>query len=223
VFKPFVHVVAAPLVGGALLLGCGAASAPRADRAGAADRGDSRDVAVSVEAAALREGRNAWCSYLQALYVRIRGASTWPRFEECAKASTTASAPMMKNTAECSMRVLKDFPGDPGSAEFAALATKCVAEALDRGRVGDRELSSFVGANCGRAAACGEINQGAVGACELALTLRAGNDLQAVIGAISTPARGELHSCLASSSCRDSDRMTSCLVPILDRLLWLPV
>jgi hypothetical protein len=72
---------------------------------------------------------------LQALYLRAaEGETSWPKFQECAGATTTAAPAMLQATAECSLRALDHFQGDPFTTAYAAEVSRCGAEAMDRSR-----------------------------------------------------------------------------------------
>src|SRR5262249_11094021 len=151
-----------------------------------------------------------WCTYLEQLYFRVeQAAPKWPKFEECTTVRTTASPDMLHRTAECSMRALQEFDGDPFTVDYAAEVSRCGAEAIDSVRAGPAELEPIVASICTRAAACGEANYAE---CRTGLEQGIGPRLERAIGAINTRARQQLRACLSTATCNDvGTQITSCL------------
>lgn len=163
----------------------------------------------------------AWCDYLQELYKRAaKGATTWPRYQQCADATTYASPKMLKQTAECSRAALQRFQGDPFTPEYAAEVSRCGAEALDRMEVTQNELAPFVSTICGRMTTCGQVEYGE---CRDNLQAGLGTHFERAIGAMNTKGRSQLRSCLKTVTCQDmASQITTCLEPLMEGLLWLP-
>jgi hypothetical protein len=212
----------ATLIGLFCAAGCGAGGdASRAAAPRARPSVPAPSPAEVAEARELAQAQLAWCAYLQELYVRAQeGATKWPNFEECAKVRTTASPRMLKQTADCSLRALKQFEGDPFTAEYAAEVSRCGSEALDSMRVSPAELAPIVATVCGRAASCGQIGYAE---CRQGLEEGLGPRLERALGALNTRARTEVRTCLRSATCADvGAQIASCLEPVLERILWLP-
>jgi hypothetical protein len=174
-----------------------------------------------AEARAQRDAQGAWCKYLEALYLRAaQGAKSWPRFQQCTQVTTMASPEMLQRTAQCSLKALKQFKGDPFTAEYAAEVSRCGAEALDAIVVTETDLAPFVAAICGRAATCGSVEYGE---CRESLEAGLGPHLERAIGAINRRGRSQLRACFKAATCEElPSQITACLEPIMDSLLWLP-
>jgi len=180
----------------------------------------ARQLARLKEARELRDGRVAWCSYLDSLYRRGQGTpSRWLDFDECVTTPTTASGAMLKATAACSMDALQNFDGNPFTKpEYGELAGVCGAVALDRSSSTGEELAHLTSTICARANACGISRPGS---CELKVESTLGTHLDRVLGALNSKAKGELRRCISHSGCGDiGDNITACLEPIMDRLLY---
>src|SRR5262249_4455131 len=122
--------------------------------------------------------------------------------------------------AECSLEALRTFKGDPFTPEYAAMVSRCGAEALDQMVVTQTELAPFVATICGRMTACGQADYTE---CRERLAQSVGPHLEAAIGAINTKGRAQLRACLKTVSCDDiSGQISACLEPLMDGLLWLP-
>jgi hypothetical protein len=202
--------------------GCGGA-APSAE---AASPAPSQTVtpeqqALRQEAHNQRVAQTAWCGYLQELYKRAaKGATSWPRYQQCVGVTTLASPRMLKQTADCSLAALQRFQGDPFTPEYASEVSRCGSEALDRMAVSPSEMAPFVATICGRMTACGQIDYSE---CNESLRAGLGVHFERVIGAINTTGRAQLRTCLKSLSCQDmAAQVTGCLEPLMDGLLWLP-
>jgi hypothetical protein len=205
----------------ALGLGCGAGSrqageAARADRP--AEPAPAQQARAENDAA---QAQRAWCEYLQALYLRAaEGAAGWPRLEQCLQARTMASPKMLRQTAECSLRALQSFPGDPFTVEYAAEVSRCGAAALDMSAASAADLAPYVAAICGRVAACEAINYAE---CRESLEQGLGPHLRRAVGAMNERGREQLRTCFGGVSCVEiGQQISACLEPIMDSLLWLP-
>jgi hypothetical protein len=173
------------------------------------------------EQAAQRDAQRAWCGYLQALYLRADAtAKAWPQFQECAEVQSTASPGLLKQTADCSLRALNMFEGDPFTAAYAGEVSRCGAAALDAAAVTHVEIEPFVAALCGRAAACGEASfEGCAASFDPGVVI----NLERAVGAMNRRSREELRGCLRAPPCEALDeRISTCLEPIMGALLWLP-
>jgi len=170
---------------------------------------------------AQRTAQHAWCTYLEALYLRATdGAKTWPRLSQCNVVRTPASPAMLQRTAECSMTALRKFDGDPFTPAYAAEVTRCGRESLDATTMPSSDLAPYAKSICARATACGSATDAE---CREALADHLGPSLCRAIGAINERGRAELRACLDSAACDAvSEQITGCLTPIMDRLLWLP-
>jgi len=176
---------------------------------------------LEEEAIAQRDAQKQWCDYLQDLYLRaVEDETTWPSYDQCLQVMTPASPKMLKKTAECSKRALSKYEGDPFTAAYAAEVSRCGTEVLDAVAISHADLAPYVAAICGRAVACGQL---AFDDCREALEAGLGSNLERAIGAINNSGRAELRACLKTVPCQElGSQITSCLEPIMDRLLWLP-
>jgi hypothetical protein len=166
--------------------------------------------------------QRSWCSYLEALYGRsTRDGTSWGRFDECVAHLSTASPIMLQHTADCSRKALDGIEGDPLTAEYAGQVRRCGTEAIEAAAVTVEELEPLVVTLCERAVACGS---GTYADCRIALDARMETRLGRAVGAINVASRDALRTCLKSAACDEpmSERVTGCLEPIMDRLLWLP-
>lgn len=191
-------------------------SPPPSDlRAGAAS------PAMPPEDEGQRSAQHAWCKYLEALYLRATdGAHTWPRLAQCEVVRTPAAPAMLQRTAACSMAALQKFEGDPFTPAYAAEVTRCGRDSLEASTMLPGELTPFVKVICARAVTCGTSTEIE---CSDAVVAQLGMSLRRAIGAVNERGRAELRACFASAACdATSEQITSCLTPIMDRLLWLP-
>jgi hypothetical protein len=176
---------------------------------------------VVTEAAEQVDAQRAWCTYLEALYLRASpGVTAWPKFEECTQVTTTAAPKMLRRTADCSRLALERFAGDPFTAEYAAEVSQCGSTALEAMAVSDAELAPYVAILCQRVVACGHVE---LEQCRDSLQAGLGEHLGRAVGAINTAGKGQLRACLSAVSCDDlGPQITACLTPLMDKLLWLP-
>ena len=181
----------------------------------------AEDKKEQTEALEQRDAQKAWCSYLEALYLRASpDAKHWPKYEQCTNVITTAAPKLLTRTADCSMKALKTFDGDPFTAEYAAEVSRCGSDALDAMGASPTDLAPIVAVICGRAVSCGEPSYDR---CRHALDESLGPNLERAIGAMNTRGRSELSACLRVASCQEvGKQVANCLEPIMDRLLWLP-
>lgn len=211
----------------ALAVGCGG-SAPTRTRAAAPARPSSGAPAETADARAetadAREqigAQRAWCNYLQALYLRAAdGATSWPRFDQCTEATTMAAPKMLRATADCSLRALQRFQGDPFTAEYAAEVSRCGVQAIEMSSVPAGDLAPFVAALCGRVTSCEDVDYAE---CRQTLEAGLGEHLTRAVGSMNQRGRAQLRTCLGAVRCEDIGRqITACIEPIMDNLLWLP-
>lgn len=179
------------------------------------------DRLVRAELEDQRSAQKAWCTYLEALYLRsAAGAKAWPRFAQCAAAETVAAPEMLRRTADCSKRALDRFAGDPFTPEYAELVGRCGNDALSSLAATDREVAPYVATICGRANVCGGID---VDECRQQLGAGLGPHLERAVGAMNRRGRARLRACLRTAACSDlGSQVSTCLEPIMDDLLWLP-
>jgi len=166
--------------------------------------------------------QRSWCSYLEALYGRsTKDGTAWGRFDECLAHGSSASPIMLQHTADCSRRALDATEGDPLTAEYAGQVRRCGTEAIEAAALSVEELEPLVATVCERAAACGS---GTYADCRIALDARLETRLGRAVGAINVESREKLRACLGAAACDDpmNARISGCLEPIMDRLLWLP-
>lgn len=203
----------------AALVGC--AGKARAPAAVAPAPSSEEDRLVRAETEEQRAAQKVWCNYLQALYVRSTGAATpWPRFAQCAAATTTAAPEMLRRTADCSRKALDGFRGDPFTPEYAILVGRCGNEAIDALAATERDVAPYVAVLCGRANVCGGVD---LDECRDRVGAGLGPHLERAVGAINRKGRARLRSCLRTAACSDlGSQVSSCLEPIMEDLLWLP-
>lgn len=205
------------------IAGCAARSAPlpsppKAAAAPPEAAASPREREQKAEMAAQR----AWCGYLKALYLRAdQYAKEWPRFDECVRVQSTAAPLLLTQTAECSLRALDAFVGDPFSSAYANEVSRCGTTALETTIASRAEVEPFIDDVCHRAVACGQLDPAECrGTFEGTLEV----SLQRAVGAMNRGGRDELHRCLRGSACADlKGRVPTCLEPLMDRLLWLPL
>lgn len=166
-----------------------------------------------------KQAQHVWCEYLEALYLRANaGALGWPRLAECAAVRSTASPEVLTQTADCALHALNTFAGDPFSAAYAGEVSRCGVAALNA--AASVEIEPFVGALCSRAVACGAASDVE---CRESFSPALIMNLERAIGAMNRGGREQLRACLRASSCEALEgRISTCLDPILDQLLWLP-
>lgn len=211
------------LIAAAAVAGCGAAARPAKAPPPPQPKVETPRVAEARSSAgAQAEAQRAWCGYLDALFRRASNdAHPWPHREACLAATSTASPAMLVRTAECSRRALDTFDGDPLTPAYAAMVRRCGVEALDAGALDAAGLDPFLDAVCRRAAAC---DGTPYDVCRGAMPPHALGKLGRAIGAINEPSRARLHVCLNAVGCEVplEDRLSGCLDPIMEKLLWLP-
>jgi hypothetical protein len=176
----------------------------------------------AVVESAQRKAQRAWCAYLEALYVRAASdGSPWKHRDECLSHESNASPEMLERTASCSKRALDAFDGDPLTPAYAAEVRRCGVEALDASALGNEEIEPFLSALCRRAEACGD---GKYAECREGLASHVSERLGRALGAINQPSRMRLRTCLGVAACSSSmaERLSGCIEPIMDDLLWLP-
>jgi hypothetical protein len=168
-----------------------------------------------------RDAQHAWCVYLEALYLRAADhAKSWPKFHECTEVTTMASPSMLRSTADCSLRALKRFDGDPFTSAYATEVSRCGADAMTSTSLAVTELAPYTDVLCGRIVACGQVDYET---CRVGLQEALGAQLGRAIGAINSRGRRQLRACFSGVSCQElGPQITSCLEPIMDDLLWLP-
>jgi hypothetical protein len=176
---------------------------------------------VGEGAPAQTKAQQSWCAYLEALYQRASGDGTrWSKLGECLAEGSTASVGMLERTAACSHKALDGFAGDPFTDAYAQEVRRCGAEALEATALSEQELEPFTSALCRRAVACGTAEYAP---CLADFDGSLGSKLRRAIGAINVESRARLRACLEASACEGvASQMSSCLEPIMDRLLWLP-
>jgi hypothetical protein len=211
----------------ALTAGCAPSMAP----ANAARPESSREAAAAParrsepsserEAIAQNQAQHAWCEYLQALYLRANAeASAWPRLAECVAVRSTASPEVLTQTADCALRALNTFEGDPFTPAYAGEVSRCGVAALNAATATRGDVEPFVATLCRRAVACGEASDAE---CHESFSPVVVMNLERAVGAMNRGGREQFRSCLRASSCEElSSRISTCLDPILDQLLWLP-
>lgn len=215
----------------ALSLGCasapakpsGSAAAPAKQAAAPqpASNSSKKKPAVSVAEREQRDAQRAWCTYLQALYMRAaEGADRWPRYDQCLEARTMAAPRMLRMTADCSLSALQQFEGDPFTVEYATEVSRCGADALETSAAAAPDLVPYVAAICGRVAACEDVDYTE---CRASLEEGLGPHLQRAVGAMNDRGRDQLRACFSVVACDDiGSQITACIEPLLDSLLWLP-
>jgi hypothetical protein len=212
------------LVVGMTGIGCGGARStasrtPKVQTVESAAAGAA--VTLGDEGAAQADAQKAWCHYLDVLYARAtQGKSRWSKLEQCQRTVSSASPKMLKQTADCSLRALERFDGDPFSDAYAAEVGRCGTEAIEALTMSRVEIAPYVATICTRASTCGDVG---VDECRSNLETKLGVPLGRAIGALNTRSRGELKACLKAASCQDvGAQIAGCLEPIMDRLLWTP-
>jgi len=210
----------------ALAAGCNGstprdAAAPAGAPAARAAAATPEQQGEEAEARDLRDAQRAWCSYLQALYLRADDTATsWPRYQQCAEATTMASPAMLRETADCSLLALQRFQGDPFTAEYAAEVSRCGVEAIEHATMSEADLAPFVTAICGRISSCEHIDPAE---CRQRLEAGLAPHLMRAIGSMNRRGRAQLRGCLSAVPCQDiSEQISACIEPIMDDLLWLP-
>jgi hypothetical protein len=165
--------------------------------------------------------QRAWCAYLEALYHRAtRNNASWEQLDRCNAELSTASPEMLERTAACSRKALDDFGGDPFTDAYAAEVKRCGAAALEAMALDVGEVEPYVALACRRAATCGK---GDVAECQADLMSRFGHRLCLAIGALNAPSRISVRRCLQTAACGSAeDDLSTCLDPMLDKLLWTP-
>ncbi|MFT3766726.1 MAG: hypothetical protein QM820_14610 [Minicystis sp.] len=194
------------------------APAPRAAQAPAASPVLEEIPGETAE----HHAQRAWCSYLDALFQRATtNRGVWPRRAECIAATSNASPAMLEHTASCSQKALDEFKGDPLTPEYAALVRRCGVEALDAGALSFEALDPYLEIVCRRAETC---DQTPYKECRAGLAPRVASRLGRAIGAINEASRTRLRACLDTVGCEVpiGDRLSGCIEPIMDKLLWLP-
>lgn len=215
----------APLVAALCASSCASpASPPRAPAIAAAGtaRADASARVADAPRSAPARAQRSWCGYLERLYQRATEKSApWPRHAECLEQRSNASAEMLERTATCADRALTAFTGDPISAEYAAEVRRCGSEALDALALGPAALEPFLEAICRRAQTC---DGAPYDDCRAGLAPPVAARLGRAIGALGDASRARLLTCIGASECSDTmgERLTGCLEPIMERLLWLP-
>lgn len=192
---------------------------PPAEERGPAAQAKTKPTANPEEEQ--RAAQEAWCGYLQELYLRAaEGTDGWPRYQQCLEARTMASPRMLRQTAECSRRALERFQGDPFTVAYAAEVSRCGADALDTAADAAPDLVPYMAAICGRVTECEGID---FAECRQTLEEGLGHHLKRAVGAMNERGRGELRACFSALSCTDiGGQLNACIEPILDGLLWLP-
>jgi hypothetical protein len=131
-----------------------------------------------------------------------------------------ASPEVLTQTAECALHALNTFEGDPFTAAYAGEVSRCGVAALNAAAARSVEIEPFVGAICSRAVACGEATDLE---CRESFSPVLVLNLERAIGAMNRGGREQLRACLRATSCEAlQGRISTCLEPILDQLLWLP-
>jgi hypothetical protein len=223
---PTSHAVVLSLAAfGAVALGCsrGAPPAhPTAPHAAAPLPPPSPVFESSTPAVdAQRKAQRVWCTYLDALYHRATQSGTrWAQLDRCNAETSTASPELLERTAACSQQALEGFDGDPFTPEYAAEVRRCGATVLEAVALSQDELEPFVSLACKQAPACG---QGEVEGCRSDVAAHLGKRLRRAVGALNGESRMALRQCLQAAACQSvEDRISGCLDPILDHLLWTP-
>jgi hypothetical protein len=167
------------------------------------------------------DAQKAWCHYLDALYARAtQGKTRWSRLEQCQRTTTSASPKMLKQTADCSLRALERFQGDPFSDAYAAEVGRCGSEAIEALTISRVELAPYVATICARASTCGDVD---AQECRSILEGKLSLPLGRAIGSLNSKSRGELKACFKSATCQDvGSQIAGCLEPMMDKLLWTP-
>lgn len=185
----------APLVAALCASSCASpASPPRAPVIAAAERVRADAPGAAAPQAARARAQRSWCGYLERLYQRATEKSApWPRHAECLDQRSNASAEVRR----------------------------CGSEALDAVALGPAALEPFLEAICRRAQTC---DGAPYDDCRAGLAPPVAARLGRAIGALEDASRARLLTCIGASECSDTmgERLTGCLEPIMERLLWLP-
>jgi hypothetical protein len=183
-------------------------SVPSPEREGAAD-------------GAQRRAQQAWCGYLDVLYHRAtRDGTAWSDLGKCNAATATATPAMLERTASCARQALDAFSGDPFSDAYAAEVKRCGVTALDALALTPAELDPYVSLVCERGP--GHLLRDSSG-CRADVTVRLGHKMARALGSINAESRISFRQCIQASSTEDiDDRISECLDPILEKLLWTP-
>lgn len=191
---------------------------PDASRAAPSPRFES---SVPEASPAQRRAQAAWCAYLEALYQRATAdGSKWRQLDQCNAELSTASPEMLERTAACSQKALEGFPGDPFTAEYAAEVKRCGTKVLQDLALSASDLEPYVALACQRGQGCAASDPAE---CRAELSAKLGAKLGRAVGALNAESRIALRQCLQAAGCQDGEtRLTGCLEPILDRLLWTP-
>jgi hypothetical protein len=171
--------------------------------------------------AAERHAQHVWCAYLESLYRRaVHDGAAWEELDRCNAERSTASPEMLERTAACSQAALDGFTGDPFTDTYAAEVKHCGTTALQALALPEAQVEPFVASACQRASACG---QGDVASCEADLTSRFGERLCMALGALNPRSRIAVRKCVQTAACQAAeDVLSTCLDPMLDKLLWTP-
>lgn len=205
--------------------GCGHAQPAPGTRPPAAPApapGETRSMEAPADPGAQARAQRAWCEYLDALFQRAaHEKGPWPRRDECLAHGSNASPEMLERTATCSRKALDGFTGDPLTPEYAAIVRRCGSDALDSVALTPAAIEPFLELVCRRAETC---DQTPYNECRAALQPRVAARLGRTIGAINTENRTRLRECFATVGCEVpiADRLSGCIEPIMDKLLWLP-
>jgi hypothetical protein len=210
-------------------LGCSRPAQPAQPMTAAAEgarRAPSATFESSVPSALVsadRRAQRAWCSYLDALYRRASPDGTpWMELGRCNTASSTAAPEMLERTAACSQLALDGFEGDPFTDAYAAEVKRCGSAALLALALPVDEVGSYVAVVCDRASACGH-TAAKDGDCRSELSAKLGKRLGLAVGALSPESRITFRHCLQTTVCQPmEEQISTCLEPMLDRLLWMP-
>jgi hypothetical protein len=216
------HISWAPIAPLLLLLvgaGCARAAPPTAPSV--AQVASREPIALRTESREQRAQR-VWCEYLDALYRRATSRDVrWSHHEECLHAPSTASPAMLERTATCARRALDGLAGDPFTPAYAEAGRRCGSEALDASALAGPALEPFLQAICKRAETCDSM---AYAECRAAIAPRLAARLGRAIGALNDASQARLAACLAHAACDEpmGDRLSGCVEPIMENLLWLP-
>ncbi len=165
--------------------------------------------------------QKSWCTYLDALYQRAtHDGSRWSQLDECSAQTSSAAPEMLERTAACSREALDGFDGDPFTPAYAAAVKRCGSTVLESLALQPEEVEPYVAAICERATACSAMTPGD---CRADVSVRMGKRLGRALGALNAESRLTIRKCLQAAECQDvGDQISTCLEPVLDRLLWTP-
>jgi hypothetical protein len=165
--------------------------------------------------------QHAWCAYLEALYHRaVMNGSAWDQLNKCNTEGSNASPEILERTAACSQKALDDFSGDPFTDAYAAEVKRCGTAALEATALEPDAVEPYITLACQRASACGKET---LAECQTELTARLGHRLGLAIGALNGQSRIAVRRCLQTAACAGAeDQLSTCLDPLLDKLLWTP-